>query len=93
MRSTSRASRVRKPFCLSGDAQLGIGLDQRAGDAVAQRTGLARDAAAVAQRAHVEAVAQPGQLERRGRRRPQRRASEVLVERAAVDRERARCPA
>ena len=73
--------------------QLGIGLAERTCDPVAQRAGLAGDAAAVAQRAHVEAVAQSGQLERRRGRRAQGRASEVLVERAAVDRERARCRA
>ena len=73
LRSTSRASRVRKPCSLELRAQLGIGLDERAGDAVAQRTGLAGDAAAVAAGAHVEALAQPGRARAARSRRAQRR--------------------
>ena len=45
--SFSRASRVRRPAFFSVGPQLGIELDERPGDAHAQRAGLAGDAAAV----------------------------------------------
>ena len=89
LRSTSRASRVRKPCSLERGAQLGIGLDERPGDAVAQRAGLAADAAAVQARAHVEALGLLGHDQGRGDDGAQVAAREVLLERASVDSDRA----
>src|SRR6185503_6047076 len=66
-------------------AQVGVGFKQRLGDAVAQRAGLCRDAAAVHRRDDVHAVLVADGLERLADRALQRGAREELVERLAVD--------
>src|SRR5206468_7759059 len=70
---------------LEVDAQRFVRLQQRPRDAVAQRAGLAGDAAAVDPCPHVEAGLRAAHLQRRGCDRPQRGAWEVLRQRLAVD--------
>src|SRR4051794_14981491 len=67
-------------------AQRRLGLDERAGDAVAQRPGLRRHAAAVDARDDVHAREVSGRVERLLRLRLEAIAREVLLERLAVDR-------
>ena len=64
LRSLMRASRVRKPCLLQPRPQLEVVLDERAGDAEAQRAGLAGDAAAGDGREHVELIGRFGQRQR-----------------------------
>src|SRR5207302_6953013 len=71
-------------LALERDAQLRIRFDERAGDPVAYRAGLAGEAAAVHAHAEVVLALEPGGLERRGRDRLPHRAREVLLDRAAV---------
>src|SRR3954462_11871900 len=71
-------------------AEVGIGVDERAGDPVAQRAGLGRDAAAVDLRHHVHPVLVADGLERLADVALKREAREVLLERAPVDRVGAR---
>ena len=72
-------------LALERDAQLGIGLDERAGDAVPHRACLAGRPAALDANAEVVAALGAGELERSHHRRAMGRAREVLLERAAVD--------
>src|SRR4029453_2813958 len=65
-------------------AQRRVGLLEGARDAVAQRAGLAGDAAAPEQRVHVEGGGHVGGLERLARRGLERLAREVLLEAAPV---------
>src|SRR3954453_5790135 len=65
--------------------QFEVVLDQRAGDAEAQRAGLAGDAAAGDRREHVELVGRFGQRERTPDLRAQRLGGEGLLERLVVD--------
>src|SRR5215216_2261637 len=65
--------------------QVRVGLDQRAGDAVAQRARLSGHAAAVHRGHDVHAVVVADGLERLADRALERRAREEDVERAAVD--------
>src|SRR4051812_20298928 len=71
-------------------AQIRVGLEQRAADPVAQRAGLRGDAAALHAGDHVHAVRVADRLERLADVALERRAREEDVERAAVDRVRAR---
>ena len=89
LRSTTRASRVRKPARFSGARKLGVDLDERTGDPVAHRAGLARRAAAVQANAEVVLTLEPGRLQRRGREHPVHLPREVLLDRLAVDPRRA----
>ena len=89
LRSTTRASRVRKPARFSGSAELGVDLDERTGDPVPHRAGLARGAAAVQANAEVVLTLEAGRLQRRGREHPVHHAREVLLDRLAVDPRRA----
>src|SRR3990170_7407181 len=70
---------------LEGDAQARVGLDEGPRDAVAKRTGLAGDAAAVQPRPEVEPALDPGDAKRRRGDRAQGIAREVVLERAPVD--------
>src|SRR3954466_5837239 len=70
-------------------AQVRVGLEQGARDAVAQRAGLGADAAAVHAGDDVHAVLVADGLERLADRAAQRLAREVHVQRLAVDRVRA----
>src|SRR6188472_2392515 len=71
-------------------AQVGVGLEQRATDAVAQRAGLGGHAAAVHPRDDVHPALIADRLERLADRALERVAGEDVLERAAVDRVRAR---
>src|SRR4051812_41373020 len=71
-------------------AQVRVGLEQSAADAVAQRAGLGGDAAALHAGHDVHAVRVTDRLERLADIALERRAREEDVERAAVDRVRAR---
>src|SRR5215207_2556931 len=66
-------------------AQVRVGVDERARDAMAQGAGLGGDAAAVHRRHDVDLVLEPDGLERGADRPLQRGAREEDVERAAVD--------
>ena len=72
-------------LALERHAKLGVGLDERPGDAVAHRAGLAADAAAVHADPEVVRAVGAGGLERAERRGAVRGTREVLLERAAVD--------
>ena len=89
LRSTMRASRVRKPARFKRNAQLGIEIDERARDTVPHRACLAARAAAVHAHANVVATLELGDLQRRERRLPVHRAREVLLDRAPVEPRRA----
>src|SRR5687767_10225967 len=67
-------------------AEVRIGLDQRAGDAVAQRAGLGADSAAVHRGDDVHARLVADRLERLADRALEGAAREEVVERLAVDR-------
>src|SRR5947209_3771294 len=67
-------------------AQVGVGLQQRARDAVAQRSRLGRDPAAVQAGDDVHALLVADGLERLTDVAPERGSGEVLVQRTAVDR-------
>src|SRR3954462_13760422 len=71
-------------------SQVRVGLEQRAADAVAQRAGLGRDAAALHAGHDIHAVRVADGLERLTNVALEGRAREEDVERAAVDRVRAR---
>src|SRR5579864_2632034 len=71
-------------LALEGDPQLGIELDEGAGDTVTNRPGLPREAAAVHAHAQVVLALEARGAKRRGRERAPHRAREVLVQRAAV---------
>src|SRR4051812_11589591 len=71
-------------------AEVRVGVGERAGDPVAQRAGLAGHAAAVERRDDVHARLVADRLERLADVALQRRAREVGLERAAVDRVAAR---
>ena len=86
--SFSRASRVRRPAFFSAAAELGVHLDQAAGDAESKRAGLAGDAAAVDRRFDVEALGAVGDPQWLGGVLASRCGGEVLLERALVDRDR-----
>src|SRR5205823_2673570 len=68
---------------LHRDAQLGVGLDERAGDSVPDRTRLAARPAAVHAHPKVERPLNPGDPQRRQRQLAVRRTGEVLLDRAA----------
>jgi hypothetical protein len=72
-------------FALEDDTKLGVGLDERPGDAVTHRAGLAADASAV--NAHPEVVRPLGSrcLEGKQCRGAVRGAREVILERPPVD--------
>src|SRR5258705_1533668 len=74
-----------EPFALQRHAQLGVRLDERAGDAVANGPGLAGQPAAVHADTQVVLALEPRHLERRRRDRAPDVAREILVERPAVD--------
>src|SRR5215204_624237 len=65
--------------------ELRIGLDERPGDAVADRAGLSRWAAALDARTEVVRALGAGDLQRRQHRRAVGGAREVLLQRPAVD--------
>src|SRR5947209_13261015 len=67
-------------------AQIGVGLQQRARDAVTQRPGLGGDAASVHARDDVHALLVAHRLQRLADSALQRRPREVHVQRLAVDR-------
>ena len=85
LRSTIRASRVRKPARLSGTRNSGIGLDERAGDAVTDGACLSARAAAVNADPDVEGPFDPCDLQRRQRGRAVRGARKVVLDRAPVE--------
>src|SRR6202007_2679960 len=66
-------------------AQLGVDLGQRPGDAMADRTGLARGAATVDTDADVDVALVAGDGERLARHRLVQRTGEELLEAAVVD--------
>src|SRR3954454_17471392 len=74
-----------EPAALELAAQVGVGLQQRTTDPVAQRAGLGGDAAAVHPRDDVHARLVADRLQRLADVALQRRAREELLERAAVD--------
>src|SRR5690606_30231758 len=78
-----------EPAALDLRAQRLVDADQGAGDAVAQRAGLARGAAAAHARRDVPARGLVDEVERLLHDRAQHLAPEVLVERAAVHQDRA----
>ena len=77
-----RASRARKPSRFSTVRSSGFGLDQRTGDAVADRAGLAARAAAVDADAEVVRALDSGDAERRHHLCAVRHAREVVLERS-----------
>ena len=87
--SFSRASRVRKPARFSDDAQLGVELDERAGDAHAQGAGLAGDAAAVDGDVDVVGLLDAGDPQRLGDDHLVRARREVHRQLPLVDGDRA----
>src|SRR5581483_7420093 len=72
-------------LALEEDAEVGIDLDERAGDAVADRSGLPRRAASVHADAEVVLSLEVGHLQRREHRLAVEEPREVLLERLAVD--------
>src|SRR5579872_2832016 len=80
----ARVAREKAP-ALQLAAEVRVGLEQRARDAVAQRPGLGRDAAAVQSRDDVHALVVANGLERLADVALQGEAREVLLERAPVD--------
>src|SRR5215208_3368622 len=72
-------------LALERHAQLGVRLDERTRDAVADGAGLARQPAAVHAHAQVVLALEACRLQRRRRDRPPERAREVLLDRLAVD--------
>ena len=84
-----RASRVRKPARFSGARSSGFDLDERPGDPVTHRSGLARGAAAVQADAEVVLALEARRLQRSGREHLVHLPREVLLDRLAVDPRRA----
>src|SRR5436190_14729645 len=78
-----------EPCALEGCAELRIDLDERTGDAVPHRAGLARRAAAVQAHAKVVLALETGDLERSRRQHPVHHAREVVLDCLAVDPRRA----
>src|SRR5918992_3686409 len=74
-----------EPLALERHAELRIGLDEGAGDPVADGAGLPARPAAVHADAEVVAAFEPGDLQRREDGRAVGRAREVLLDRAAVE--------
>src|SRR5207247_4440636 len=70
---------------LERDAQLRVGVDQRAGDSVADGARLAARTAALHAYAHVEGTLDAGDLQRRQCQLAMRGARKVLLDRAAVE--------
>ena len=84
LRSTTRKSRVRKPSFLSGPRDRLVG-DQRLGEAVAHRAGLARKAAARDRHGEVILADAVGHDERLMKNHAQHGAREIDLHRLAVD--------
>jgi hypothetical protein len=59
-------------LALQDGAKLGVGLDERAGDTVTERSRLAARPSSLQACAEVELALDTGDAQRRGRRRPQR---------------------
>src|SRR4051794_38320470 len=74
-----------KACTLERYAQLGIGLDERAGDAVANSARLAARPTAVDAHANVVGPLDPCDLQRRQRDRPVRLPREIILDRPAVE--------
>ena len=91
LRSTSRASRVTKPALRSVGRRRFVVFHQRAGDAVADRAGLAGDATACDLHGEVEAAFDLCNLQRLAHDHAAGFAAEELVERTVIDRDACRC--
>src|SRR5919201_2314210 len=72
-------------FALERDAQVRVGLDERAGDSVPDRAGLAARSAAVDADTDVELALDLGHLQRRQRELPVDDPRKVLLDRPAVE--------
>ena len=90
LRSTTRGSRVRKPSFLSAGRSSGSKCGQRLGEAVADRAGLAREAAAGDRDDDVELAMAVRDVQRLLQDHAQHRPGEVLLDRALVDGDLAR---
>ena len=90
LRSTTRESRVRKPSCFSGRAQIGLVIGQRLGQAVTHRAGLTRETAAGDRDREVVLARALGDAERLLDDHAQHRTREIDRHVAAVDRDLAR---
>jgi hypothetical protein len=89
LRSLARGSRVSSPALRRLERSFFVEFEQRAGDAEAQRAGLAGDAATRRGREHIETLTGLGDDERQPDGQAMRFGGEALLERLLVDGNRA----